>query len=314
MAKRSKPHAGSLQYWPRKRAAKIIPSVNWSPLKKDSGLQGFIVYKAGMVSVYVKDSTDDSLTKNKRIVVPATILECPAMKIFSVRFYKNGIVLKDVVVSNEKELKGVVKTPKTVSNLDNIPTDFDDLRVIVYTDVKTTAIKKTPDMIELAISGTKEEKLKLVKEKVGKSISISEVFAAGKLVDARAVTKGYGTEGPVQRFGISLKDHKSEKGVRRPGSLSPWNPSRVTFRTPQAGQTGFFSRVAYNNLILKTGKISEDNVNLASGFHKFGHIKTEYIIIKGSIPGVHKRPVLLTTPLRPTKYRQKKKLEVIELR
>jgi ribosomal protein L3 len=37
---------------------------------------GFIGYKAGMVSVWVKDSTDDSLTKNKRIVVPATVLEC----------------------------------------------------------------------------------------------------------------------------------------------------------------------------------------------------------------------------------------------
>jgi large subunit ribosomal protein L3 len=314
MAKRSKPHAGSLQYWPRKRAAKIIPSVNWSPLKKDTGLQGFITYKAGMISVYAKDSTDDSLTKNKKIVVPATVLECPAMKIFSVRFYKNGKVLKDVIVSNEKELKSVVKVPKAVSNLENVPADFDDLRVIVYSEVKTTAIKKSPDMIELAISGNKDEKLKFVKEKLGKTISISEVFTNGKLVDARAVTKAYGTEGPVQRFGISLKDHKSEKGVRRPGSLSPWNPSRVTFRTPQAGQTGFFSRVAYNNLILKIGKIADENINLASGFNNFGFVKTEYIIVKGSIPGVAKRPVLLTTPLRPTKFRAKKKLEVVELR
>jgi large subunit ribosomal protein L3 len=313
MAKKSKPHAGSLQYWPRKRAAKIIPSVNWKPIKKESGLQGFIGYKAGMISVYAKDETADSLTKNKKIVVPGTVIECPAMKIYSVRLYRNGKVLKDIVVSNEKELKSVVRVSKNVKTLEGLGTDFDDLRVIVYTDVKTTAIKKSPNMIELAISGTKEDKIKYVTEKVGKEISIAEVFPKG-LVDVRGVTQGYGTEGPVQRFGISLKSHKSEKGVRRPGSLSPWNPSRVTFRTPQAGQTGFFSRVAYNNLILKVGKISEDNINISSGFHKYGNVKTDYIILKGSVPGVTKRPLLMTSPLRPTKYRAKKKLEVVELR
>ena len=57
--------------------------------------------------------------------------------------------------------------------------------------------------------------------------------------------------GPVKRFGISLKFHKSEKGVRRPGSLAPWHPARVTFRTPNMGQTGFFTRVSYNNLIME---------------------------------------------------------------
>jgi large subunit ribosomal protein L3 len=313
MAKKSKPHAGSLQYWPRKRAAKIIPSVNWSALTRDSGLQGFIGYKAGMISAYVKDDTADSMTKGKRIVVPGTVIECPLMKIYSVRLYKDGKVLKDIVVSNEKELKRVIKVSKNVKTLADMGTDFDDLRVIVYSDVKTTAIKKTPDMIELAISGKKEDKIKYVMDKVGKEISITEVFPKG-IVDVRGVTQGYGTEGPVQRFGISLKSHKSEKGVRRPGSLSPWNPSRVTFRTPQAGQTGFFSRVAYNNLVLKVGKIADDNINISSGFHKFGNVKTEYIILKGSIPGVPKRPILMTTPLRPTKHTGKKKYEVIELR
>ncbi len=313
MAKKSKPHAGSLQYWPRTRAAKIIPSVNWKPLSKDSGLQGFIGYKAGMISAYVKDDTSDSLTKGKRIVVPGTVIECPSMKIYSVRLYRNGKVLKDIVVSNEKELKRVITISKNVKKVEEIGTDFDDLRVIVYSDVKTTAIKKKPDMIELAISGSKEDKIKYVTEKVGKEISISEVFPKG-LVDVRGVTQGYGTEGPVQRFGISLKSHKSEKGVRRPGSLAPWNPSRVTFRTPQAGQTGYFSRVAYNNLVLKVGKISEENINISSGFHKYGNLKTEFIILKGSVPGVPKRPLLMTTPLRPTKYTAKKKYEVIELR
>ncbi len=50
-----------------------------------TGLLAFIAYKVGMKSAIVKDNTPDSLTKDKRIVVPVTLLECPPMKIFSIR-------------------------------------------------------------------------------------------------------------------------------------------------------------------------------------------------------------------------------------
>jgi len=313
MPKKSKPHAGSLQYYPRVRAKKIVPSVNWKPIKKDSGMQGFIGYKVGMISAYVKDNTNDSMTKGKRIIIPATIIECPEMKIYSVRLYKGGKVMKDVVVSNEKELKRVVKTTKKLGKVEDVKEEFDDVRIIAYADVKETGIKTKPDMIELAISGSKEEKLAFVADKIGKGISITEVFKEG-LVDARGVTKAFGFSGPVKRFGISLKAHKSEKGVRRPGSIGAFGVRKVTFRAPQAGQHGYFTRVAYNNMILKSGKISEDNINVASGFHKYGNIKTDYIILKGSIPGVTKRAILLTAPLRPTRFQAKKNFEVLELR
>ena len=72
--------SGSLQFYHRKRARKILPSVNWSPVlekTKEKGLKGFIGYKVGMCSAYVKDNTADSLTKGKKIVVPATMIECP---------------------------------------------------------------------------------------------------------------------------------------------------------------------------------------------------------------------------------------------
>lgn len=309
MAKINKPKASALMYWPRKRAERIIPNVNWSALKKDSGLMGFIGYKAGMVSVYAKDDTADSMTKGKKIVIPATVIECPEMKIFSVRFYKNGLVLKDIVVSNDKNLKRVVRVPKQTGNIDSVK-DFDDVRVIVYTEAKQTEIKKTPDMIEMAIGGTKEQKLAFVKEKIGKPILISEVFAGKGLVDVRGVTTGRGLQGPVARHGISLKVHKTEKGQRRPGSLGPWHPARVTFVTAQAGQFGFFTRVIYNNIILKQGKAAD----LKNNFDHYGNLRCDYIILKGSVQGPQKRPLLMTTPLRPNKHQTKQKLEVVELR
>ena len=121
-------------------------------------------------------------------------------------------------------------------------------------------------------------------------------------------------QGPVRRFGISLKSHKSEKGQRRPGSLAPWHPARVTFRTAMAGQTGFFTRVIYNNLILKTGKIGEDNINKNGGFHKYGNIRSDFIILRGSLQGPAKRPLVMTASLRPSKEQTKKQYEFIELR
>ncbi len=310
----NKPKAGSLQYWPRKRAERILPNVNWNPIKSDNAnLQGFIGYKVGMTSVFVKDDTADSMTKGKKIILPATIVECPGVKIYSVRFYKNKKVAGELIVSNDKDLKRVVKVPKQIGKIEDVKVDFDDIRVLVYSEVKKTDIKKSPDMIELAIGGTKEQKLAFVKDKIGKSISVSEVFPKG-LIDVRGVTIGKGLQGPVQRFGICFKSHKSEKGVRRPGSLGPWHPARVTFVTAMAGQLGYFTRVLLNNMILKSAKISDLNINRPGGFRHYGNIKTEFLVINGSLQGPQKRPLLLTPSFRPTKRQLKQKLEFIELR
>ena len=111
----SSPHHGSLQFWPRKRAEKQIPSVNWSVVPSNAkmpGILGFITYKVGMATAVVKDNTEHSMTKGKKMVVPVTILEAPNMKVFSIRFYKFGKVMKEVIVSNDKDLKRVVRVPK----------------------------------------------------------------------------------------------------------------------------------------------------------------------------------------------------------
>ena len=98
------PRKGSLQYWPRKRARKFLPRVNWNIINSEKeGLRGFICYKVGMKSALVKDTTENSMTKGKRIAVPVTILECPPMKILSVRFYKNGTVKNEII--NDEVIK-----------------------------------------------------------------------------------------------------------------------------------------------------------------------------------------------------------------
>jgi len=314
MPTRKSPRKGSLQFWPRKRADKFLPSVNWDAINSGKAIKGFIGYKVGMTSAIVKDNTANSMTKGKKIAIPVTIIECPSMKILSIRFYKNKKVAKEIISEKiEKEMKRKIKMPKKSGHkMDAInPEDYDDIRVICYSQVKKTSIKKTPDIIEIGLNGSLEEKFKFAKEHMSKEISISQVFEKGELADVRGLTIGKGLVGPVKRFGITLKNHKSEKGVRRPGSLGPWHPARVTYLAPQAGQLGMFTRAVYNSKIIEISKPEQREIK---NVKNFGDVKTDYLILRGSVQGPPKRQIILTSPLRKTKEQSKKEMELVELR
>jgi len=311
MPTRKSPRKGSLQFWPRKRAAKFLPSVNWKAIDSGKNVKGFICYKAGMASALVKDDTPDSMTKGKEKTVPVTILECPAMKIFSVRFYNDGKVVDGVLGEKlGKELKRKINLPKKVRRMDDVKKEYDDVRVIFYSVVKKTNLKKKPDLVEIGMVGSLEEKLSFIKENLDKEISVLDVFENGQLVDFRGLTKGKGFQGPVKRFGIKLKFHKSEKGRRRPGSLGPWHPARVIFRVPMAGQLGMFTRAVYNNKIIDIGKSEGKFKNIKN----YGDVKTDYVVVQGSVQGPAKRQVIMAAPLRVSKKQSKKNYELVGLR
>lgn len=312
MPERNAPRKGSLQYVPRKRAGKILPKTNWSSINAGKSLKGFIAYKAGMASVQVKDSTPNSMSKDKDIILPATILECPQMKIYSVRFYKNGEVKKDALTGNfDKELKKKLKpTKKQLENIESVD-DYDDLSIIVYSIPKKTNIKKAPDFTEVGLNGNVDEKMNFIKENLNKEISVSDIFDEGQLVDFRGTTKGKGFEGPVSRFGLKLKSIKSEKGQRRPGSLGPWHPARATFRAAQAGQGGMHTRMEINKKILSISRASEQEIK---NLKHYGDVKSDYIIVYGSIMGPAKRQLLMTAPQRESKEQSKKSYELVEIK
>jgi len=321
MPRLSRPRHSSLQYWPRKRARKVLPRVNWNAIaskegNKDKKLLGFIGYKVGMASVYVRDQTPNSMTKEKRITIPCTLIELPPMKVYSMRFYKHNKVAGEVLAENlDKELKKKVKLPKNKKKAEEINTsDYEKITLIAYSIVKKTGIKRKPDMLEIGLGGNTSEQYTTAKELLGKEINASEFLKDYELVDIRGITTGRGLSGPVKRHGIELKSHKSEKGVRRPGSLAPWHPPRVTFHAPQAGQLGMFTRVTYNNKIVLLDKIEKNNINPKAGFKNYGTIRTEYLVLRGSIQGPSKRAMAICAPLRKTKKQLKKKYEFIEIR
>ncbi|RZD30647.1 50S ribosomal protein L3, partial [Candidatus Parvarchaeota archaeon] len=134
----------------------------------------------------------------------------------------------------------------------------------------------------------------------------------GNLLDVRGLTKGKGLSGPVKRFGITLKSHKSEKGRRNPGSIGPWHPAHVNFRVPMSGQLGMFTRVHYNLKVLDSGNISEKSFK-DFNFRKYGKLTGNYIILEGSVQGPSRRQILVTAPIRPSKKQIKKDHEFLEM-
>jgi large subunit ribosomal protein L3 len=327
MGRKQGSRRGSMQVWPRKRAEKFLPRVNWTPIlsqpsisSQKPNLLSFIGYKAGMASAFVKDNTPDSMTKNKRTIVPVTIIECPTMKILSVRFHKNNKIVGEVLNDNlDKELIRIVRMPKAIKKAKEMiekmekEAKFDDVTVVIYSQPKKADIKKTPDITETGLSGSLTDKLNFKKENIGKEISINEVFTKG-VVDIRGLTIGKGFQGSVKRFGIKLRHHKSEKGQRVVGSVGAWHPIGIRFNVPRAGQLGMFTRIAYNHSIVAVKKFTENDAIAKRVFNNFGIIRTDYLVLAGSVQGSKKRQLLITSPLRATKKQAKKNYELIELR
>ncbi|MEM2121981.1 MAG: 50S ribosomal protein L3 [Candidatus Woesearchaeota archaeon] len=306
------PRKGSMQYWPRKRAKRIYARVrarNLAGIKEVKPVE-FAGYKVGMAHAVVLDNTPTSMMKNEEKVIPLTIIECPPLKIASIRFYKktsDGLKVADeVFVAKDKHIFRKIpknKKEKSIEELEKKINDYYDVTAIVYTMPQLSGLrKKTPEIFEIKLSGSNIEKLKYLKDKIGKEINAEEVFSEGELVDVHAITKGKGFQGAVKRFGIALTQKKSQKGQRTPGSLGPWNAQvQIQYRVAHAGQLGFHQRTEYNKLLVKM--LQPNEIKKESGFEHYGQIKSKVLLLKGSIPGSKKRLIRITRAIRPNKKR-----------
>ena len=311
MSKWHHPRRGSLQVWPRKRANRPYARIrNWMQ-KKELKLLGFIGYKVGMTHAIVKDNTQFSITKGQNISIPITIIECPPLKVLSLRFYKQDFdglkIVSEVFSKNiDKEVKRKAKLSKIINE---IPKEFDDVRLVVYTKPKSTTIsRKKPEVLELGSGGKNlNEKLEYLKQFLDKEIKVNDIFKSGQALDIHGITKGKGFQGTIKRFGVKRLRHKSKKKVRGIGTMGPWHPHKVRYSVPNTGKMGYHQRTEYNKLLLKISDKPEE-VNQKGGFHKYGVLKNSYILIKGSLVGTNKRAVVLTDPIR-----SPKRLETFEI-
>ena len=302
MHKTHHPRRGSLQFWPRKRSKQPYAKVHSWADKKEPKLLGFAGYKVGMRHVIIDDERQHSLTKGENISNAVTIIECPPLKVYSIRFYEYGnegsrVISEIFAEKPDKELLRKIKPSKKGSQ----PALFDDIKIVAYTQPRLTGIgKKKPELFELGIGGKdKVDKFEFAKSILIKELKVSDVFKKGQFVDIHSVTKGKGYQGPVKIFGVKIRQHKAEKTKRGPGTLGAWTPKRTFWGTAMAKKHGFFKRTEHNKVIYNIGT-KPDEINMKSGYLHYGNVKNDYLIVKGSIGGPAKRMVILTEPIRQT--------------
>jgi large subunit ribosomal protein L3 len=82
------------------------------------------------------------------------------------------------------------------------------------------------------------------------------------------------------------------------------------YTVPRQGQRGFHQRTEYNKRILLISKDEKENGEKGpgskGGFDHFSSVNGDYIIVRGSVPGVPKRLIKMRMPLR------KKQKKIVE--
>ena len=313
MAQIHRPRRGSLSYSPRKRAKSEVPRIRSWPQEDKARMAGFAGYKAGMTHVMMIDDRPHSLTEGMEISVPVTVLEVPPMNVVAVRAYENyngGLRPAGEAWAENlaPELKRAITVPKksrgtAPGDLEALGEDLADVRVLVHTNPTLVSgiPKKVPDIMEMPINGgSMLDRLKLAQSLLGQQVPVSSVFELGDLVDASAVTKGKGLQGPVRRWGIAMakRKHARTGKVRHVGNLGPWNPSHISWRVPQLGQMGYHQRTEYNKRLMLIGS-DGSKITPEGGFPGYGLVRNQYILIKGSLPGPVKRLVRMRHAIRP---------------
>ncbi|MGD0257121.1 MAG: 50S ribosomal protein L3 [Thermoplasmata archaeon] len=308
---RHRPRRGSLAFSPRSRSIRPVPRIrSWAPGPKQPALEGFAGFKVGMTHAFMVDYRKRSTTAGQEVSVPVTVIEVPPLRAAGARVYASTPYGRHVVsevwgggLIDELDRRIPTHPESGAEALESFgAATGDEVRLIVYTQphLLTGMGSKTPSLFEIRISGEKfEERRAFALASLGKEIPAEELTKEGEFVDVLGVTKGFGFQGHIQRWGVKLQPRKNSKHRRMIGTLGPHNPSFVTYRIPQAGQQGYHRRTQFNMRVLRVVRDPRaDPITPAGGFPHYGEVRTTCILLHGSVPGPAKRLLRFRTPLR----------------
>ena len=287
--KHSAPRRGSLAYRPRGRAKSFVPRVRtWPKLESEKpALLGFPGYKAGTAHVITVDDRAKTPNFGKPLFNLSSVLTLPDAQVVGLRLYghENGqdMALADVKQAGQASVEKLPleRTSRVAAVVSSVPRDVG-------------LSQKEPIVLEVGVSGgNAKAQAEFVLGLIGKKVKFTDVFKAGMYVDVLGITKGKGFEGPVTRFGVKRKQHKSRKSVRAVGVIGPWHPAAVMYTIARAGQMGFHQRTETGKRILVTGSAATSPVTPPGGFLHFGNVGGDYAVVRGSVPGPASRFVVV---------------------
>jgi large subunit ribosomal protein L3 len=316
--KYSAPRRGSIAFRPRSRARSLEARIrNWPNVNHAKpALMGFAGFKAGGINIMTVDDREKTPNFGKQLLNPSTVIATPPIRIVGIRGYREGVNGKRVAfdvyskdLPKELALKGNIRyKEELLTRAQNNLSSVDDI-VATATVLPREAnlSQKRPFVYEIAVSSNdNQNKFEYIKGLFGKEIRVQDVFQLGQFIDVISITRGKGVEGPITRFGVKRKQHKSRKSVRAVGTLGPISPAVVMYTVARQGQRGFHQRTEYNKRILLMSSTNKDNqisISPSGGFKHYGLIKDDYVVLRGSVPGVPKRLVKLRQPIRDTARR-----------
>ena len=323
----SQPRRGSLAYLPRGRAKSMEARIrSWPEINSEEPkLLAHAGFKAGCVQIVSIDDREKTPNFGKQYVSLGTVLVTPPLLVIGIRGYSkdnNGLHADfDVLAADlPKTISRILRKKSEGTNIENAKKLLGRIKeifaIVAILPNNASLEQKKPYVFEVAIKGgdiTKQ--FDYVKDLLGKEVKIDQVFENGVRVDTAAISKGKGWQGPITRWGVKRKQHKSRKSVREVGSLGPISPQNVMYTVPRAGQRGFHQRIEYDKriMIMSNTEKNEFKINPDGGFKHFGFVNGDFIVLKGSVPGTYKRLIKLRSQIRnsPTKIIKPNILEVV---
>jgi large subunit ribosomal protein L3e len=340
------PRKGSLGFLPKKRTKKHRGKIRSFPKDdptKPVHLTAFMGYKAGMTHVvrYRERKQHRKVTK-KDVVEAVTIVETPPMRIVGVVgyietprglraltsvwaqnltkeckrvFYKNWMRAKKKAFSKYAAKWNEADPKKNIArDLERIKKYCTVVRVIAHTQVHLLKLhRKKAHLLEIQVNGgSVADKVNYAKDHFEQEITVNQLFKDNEMIDVLGVTKGYGREGVVKRWGVKCLPRKTHRGLRKVACIGAWHPAAVRWTVARTGQRGYFHRTEINKKIYRVGAgaihgtknnattendLVTKNITPLGGFPQYGEVNYDFLMLKGSIMGTRKRPITLRKSL-----------------
>jgi len=294
-------------------------------------------YKAGMSHIVRDLDRPGSQLHKKEIVDAVTIIETPPIYVvgivgyirtptglrtlttvwaghlnneFKRRLYKNWYRAKKKAFTRYQSKTAEEREQNITRELNKMKKYCTIIRVIAHTQIQKLKLRqKKAHVMEIQVNGgTLADKVDFAHSLLEKEVSIDKVFETSEMIDCIGVTKGKGFEGATARWGTRKLPRKTHKGLRKVACVGSWHPANIRFSVPRAGQNGYHHRTELNKKIYRIGKGGELNattdfdttkkdINPMGGFHHYGLVRNDYLMIKGCCVGVKKRVVTLRKSL-----------------
>ncbi|BEJ12048.1 hypothetical protein CspHIS471_0205080 [Cutaneotrichosporon sp. HIS471] len=228
------------------------------------------------------------------------------------RFYKNWYRSKKKAFTRYAKKHSENNGASVARELERIKKYATVVRVLAHTQLSQTGLaQKKAHLAEIQVNGgSVADKVEFSKGLFEKTFSVKEVFEENECIDVIAITKGKGYSGVISRWGVTKLPRKTHRGLRKVACIGAWHPSNVMYSVARSGQDGYHRRTTINHKVYRIGSatdpksgstdfdLTEKSINPIGGWSHYPDIRGDFVMLKGSIPGVKKRVVTLRKALR----------------